>query len=124
MDLFQVYLCGRNLESVGATGFVKRLSYCPQEDTMYPRLAVADQLEIFARLRGADAATAKNLVSEALRALRIEEFSARRFESLSGGTKRKVNVRILDDWYFSYYRQNGLFVLYYFDFRWFRNNWF
>ena len=90
MDLFQVYLCGRNLESVGASGFVKRLSYCPQEDTMYPRLAVADQLEIFARLRGADATTAKNLVSEALRALHLEEFSARRFESLSGGTKRKV----------------------------------
>lgn len=67
-----------------------QLNYCPQTNSMWPRLTMRNIFSVFARLRGLSSASEKKFVEEALRALRLESFMDREFKSLSGGTKRKV----------------------------------
>ena len=87
-------MCGRPLREHGASSFSTELGYCPQIDALWPRLAVFEQLDFFARLRGVTKDEAKTLIETALRALRIESVSNRQFKALSGGTKRKVCIFI------------------------------
>ena len=85
-----VHLCGRPLAAQGAASFSRQLGYCPQTDSLWPRLAVAEQLDLFARLRGLSRSSAARAVNAAMCALKIDKFANRNFADLSGGTKRKV----------------------------------
>ncbi len=73
-----------------ASSFREELGYCPQADALWPRLAVKEQLELFARLRGLSREETKSVLETAMAALKIEKYAKRRFRDLSGGTKRKV----------------------------------
>ena len=89
-----IHLCGRPLTRQGAASFNKHLGYCPQTDSLWPRLSVAETLYLFARLRGLTRASAKEVVDAAMCALKIEKFAQRQFSALSGGTKRKVSFSL------------------------------
>ncbi len=90
--IIQVYLNGKLLADQGAEGLCAALNYCPQGDTVWPRLTVAEVLRVFARLRGLSADSMTRLIDIAIEALRLEQYRNRRFEALSGGTQRKVSV--------------------------------
>ncbi len=89
-----MHLCGKPLVSKGASDFRRELSYSPQADALWPRLALLEQLEVFARLRGLSREGARRVLETAMAALKIDEFANRRFIDLSGGTKRKVFLKI------------------------------
>lgn len=86
----QVYVRGVPLADQGAEDLCRVLNYCPQADTLWPRLTMSEVLHVFARLRGLSSRCTERLLSVAMRALRIEKYADRRFEAMSGGTKRKV----------------------------------
>ena len=85
-----MYVRGVPLGEQGAEELCRVLNYCPQMDTLWPRLTMSEVLHVFARLRGLSPRFTKRLLAVALHALRLEKFVNRRFEALSGGTKRKV----------------------------------
>ena len=85
-----MFLEGEPLIKQGASEMQERLNYCPQKDTMWPRLTMGNLFSVFARLRGLSSESEKRLVEESLKALRLEQYMDREFDSLSGGTKRKV----------------------------------
>ena len=87
-----MFLGGEYLIKQGASEMQQRLNYCPQKDTMWPRLTMGNIFSVFARLRGLSFESEKRLVKESLRALRLEQYMDREFDSLSGGTKRKVLI--------------------------------
>ena len=89
-SILQVYLTGKPIESLGAVQLAGAMNYCPQADTLWPRLTLSEVLRTFARLRGLTSAAAERLIQAACMALRLQAYSDRRFEALSGGTKRKV----------------------------------
>lgn len=83
-------LGGEQLIRQGASEMQKRINYCPQQNLMWPRLTMRNIFSVFARLRGLSAETEKRLVEESIKALHMKKYMDREFNSLSGGTQRKV----------------------------------
>ena len=94
-------ICGRLRPvagSVTVAGFpsgpqaLRRIGLVPQEIALYAHLTVKENLEVFGRLSGMNAAATKAAVAWASEALRLTERLADRIDILSGGWKRRVNI--------------------------------
>ena len=70
------------------------INYCPQSNSLWPRLTMKQILTIFSRLRGLSATGAEKLIKESVEALKMTSHLDKEFENLSGGTKRKVRAFI------------------------------
>ncbi|MBP3889037.1 MAG: ATP-binding cassette domain-containing protein [Cellulosilyticum sp.] len=92
MDVFranqgEVLLDGKKFQP----GKVK-IGYLPEERGLYPKKTVLEQMTFFARLRGMDKKSAKENADKWLRRLQIEEYAAKKLETLSKGNQQKVQL--------------------------------
>ncbi|RHZ01207.1 hypothetical protein DYB26_007813, partial [Aphanomyces astaci] len=70
----------------------RHIGYCPQFDALHDTLTVAEELELYARLKGM--ADVRLAVEEKLRQFELEPFRSTLTRGLSGGNKRKVSTAI------------------------------
>ena len=75
-------------------GFEERLlfGYMPEERGLYPRMAVGEQLEYFARLHGFGARTARAAARQWLERLGLVDRAADRVEELSHGNQQRAQL--------------------------------
>ncbi len=97
---------GGDMPEVGPAWLSAHVGYCPQENALWPFVTVREQLELFARLRGINAADSAEFINSGLSALNIDKFADRHFAALSGGTKRKV----LHNYLFIFSHRMNLFL--------------
>ena len=71
-----------------------QLGYCPQFDTVWPRIRLQEHLQLFARIRGVPEEEIGSLVETYVRALQLEEHAGKFVKDCSGGTKRKLSYGI------------------------------
>ena len=84
-----VGLLGRDSGSVEQPD---RLGYCPQTAMLWEKLTVDEHFALFARAYGMDEAARQRAVSELLEELQFERYRSYRVETLSGGTRQKLNL--------------------------------
>ncbi|RQM23707.1 hypothetical protein B5M09_003923 [Aphanomyces astaci] len=70
----------------------RHIGYCPQFDALHDTLTVAEELELYARLKGM--ADVRLAVEDKLRQFELEPFRSTLTRGLSGGNKRKVSTAI------------------------------
>ncbi len=70
----------------------RRIGFVPQEIALYPRLTVAENLDVFARLAGLGRAARRTAVATVLDRAAIAEVADRPVGALSGGYQRRVNL--------------------------------
>ena len=71
-----------------------QLGYCPQFDTVWPRIRLREHLQLFARIRGVPEQDIGGLVENYTRGLHLEEHADKFVKDCSGGTKRKLSYGI------------------------------
>ncbi len=70
----------------------RRIGYMPEERGLYPKMAVAEQLEYFARLHGMNAAAATRSAGELLDGMGLADRSKDALEKLSLGNQQRVQL--------------------------------
>lgn len=70
----------------------RAIGWVPQDIALYPRLTVAENLDVFARLAGLGRTARRTAVAEALDLMDIAEVAGRPVGLLSGGYQRRVNI--------------------------------
>ncbi len=73
-------------------GVQKRIGYLPENAPLYPELTVQSQLMTIARLRGIPETSRVKLVSDAVRAVGLEERLTRPIATLSKGYRQRVGI--------------------------------
>jgi ABC-2 type transport system ATP-binding protein len=71
---------------------LRRIGLVPQEIALYPHLTVGENLQVFGRLSGMNAAVTKAAMEWASEAASLTDRLADRVDILSGGWKRRVNI--------------------------------
>jgi ABC-2 type transport system ATP-binding protein len=71
-----------------------RLGYCPQRPLLWDKLTVAEHFELFAQAYRLDPATAAASRDALLTELRFTKYTGYRVETLSGGTRQKLNLAL------------------------------
>ena len=89
----QVEISGELVGSRQSSVF-SQLGYCPQTDTVWPRVRLQEHLQLFARIRGVAEAEIEGLVESYTRGLHIEDHAGKFVKDCSGGTKRKLSYGI------------------------------
>ena len=89
----QVEISGERVGSRQSPVF-SQLGYCPQVDTVWPRVRLEEHLQLFARIRGVPEADIGGLVESYTRGLHIEDHAGKFVKDCSGGTKRKLSYGI------------------------------
>jgi ABC-2 type transport system ATP-binding protein len=74
----------------GGSSFRESLGLMPQQYSLYRDLSVAENLRFFSRLYCLPAATARERTARLLHLTRLERFSDRRADQLSGGMYKKL----------------------------------
>ena len=69
-----------------------RFGYMPEERGLYPRMAVAEQLEYFGRLHGLDTAAANAAASKWLERLGLGDRANSKLEELSHGNQQRAQL--------------------------------
>ncbi|WP_232631352.1 ABC transporter ATP-binding protein [Methylobacterium sp. Leaf118] len=69
-----------------------RIGLVPQEIALYPRLTVAENLDVFARLAGLPRAARSGAVASVIGRCALGEAADRVVGTLSGGTQRRANI--------------------------------
>ena len=69
-----------------------RIGYVPQEIALYPRLSVAENLDVFARLAGLPRGARREAVRAVLARCALEDVAGRPVATLSGGYQRRANI--------------------------------
>jgi ABC-type multidrug transport system ATPase subunit len=69
-----------------------RVAYMPQRFGLYEDLTVVENLQLYAGLRGIDAASCRSLFEPLLEFTRLAPFTARRAGQLSGGMKQELGL--------------------------------
>ncbi len=69
-----------------------RIGYVPQEIALYPRLSVAENLDVFARLAGLSRSARREAVQSVLARCALETVAGRPVATLSGGYQRRANI--------------------------------
>ena len=69
-----------------------RFGYMPEERGLYPRMAVGEQLEYFARLHALDAHAAREAASRWLERLGLGDRAAAKVEELSHGNQQRAQL--------------------------------
>lgn len=67
---------------------------CPQFDSLYENLSVADHLKLFGRMKGLTGSDLKESVDYFIQIMQLSEYRNRAAGKLSGGNKRKLCVTI------------------------------
>lgn len=70
----------------------KNLGFVPQQIALYPYLTVRENLEVFGRLMGVKKADLLDRVQHALLWSGLQDRSADRVDTLSGGMQRRLNI--------------------------------
>jgi len=70
----------------------KSIGYCPQFDALIPDLTVRETLSLFARLRGIPEKSIKDIVSNVISSVGIQQHRDKKTQALSGGNKRKLST--------------------------------
>ncbi|GJE56412.1 ABC transporter ATP-binding protein [Methylobacterium thuringiense] len=70
----------------------RRIGFVPQEIALYPRLTVAENLDVFAQLAGLKRPARRSAVAAVLDQTAIEQVADRPVGALSGGYQRRVNL--------------------------------
>ncbi|GEP09471.1 ABC transporter ATP-binding protein [Methylobacterium gnaphalii] len=70
----------------------RHIGFVPQDIALYPRLTVAENLDVFARLAGLGRAARRAAVATVLDQAAIEDVADRPVGALSGGYQRRVNL--------------------------------
>lgn len=70
------------------------IGYLPEERGLYRKSRIGEQLIYFARLRGMDASSAKQAVTDILSLFGIEEYIDRTPETLSKGNQQRVQLAL------------------------------
>ncbi|QIJ75958.1 ATP-binding cassette domain-containing protein [Methylobacterium sp. NI91] len=70
----------------------RKIGFVPQEIALYPRLTVAENLDVFARLAGLKRDERCGAVAAAIGRCALLEVAGRVVATLSGGYKRRVNI--------------------------------
>ena len=84
-------VCGESV--VRAPREVKRrINISPQETAVASRLSVAENLELAARLYGADRAQARRRAGEMMERFRLSDRARDRAKTLSGGMQRRLSI--------------------------------
>jgi ABC-2 type transport system ATP-binding protein len=71
---------------------LRQIGLVPQELALYGHLTVEENLDVFGRLSGLDAAANKSAIDWAVGAADLASRLKQRTETLSGGWKRRVNI--------------------------------
>ena len=71
-----------------------QLGYCPQFDTVWPRISLQEHLQLFARIRGVPEEDIPALVESYITGLHLEVHAHKFVKDCSGGTKRKLSYGI------------------------------
>lgn len=69
-----------------------RIGFVPQEIALYPRLTVAENLDVFARLAGLPRAERRPAVERVIARCALAHAARRPVGTLSGGTQRRANI--------------------------------
>lgn len=72
----------------------QNLSFCPQFDYLPEFLTVHDSFRLFAGLRGLESSSIDKILTDLLAVFKLNEFSNKLVQQLSGGNKRKVSAGI------------------------------
>ncbi|KQQ13137.1 ABC transporter [Methylobacterium sp. Leaf123] len=72
----------------------KKIGFVPQEIALYPRLTVAENLDVFARLAGLKRGQRRGAVAAAIGRCALAEVAGRLVATLSGGYQRRVNIAV------------------------------
>lgn len=72
----------------------QNLSFCPQFDYLPEYLTVQETFQLFAGLRAIEKTASKKCLTELLTVFKLNEFSDKFVQKLSGGNKRKVSAAI------------------------------
>jgi ABC-type multidrug transport system ATPase subunit len=86
-----VGLLGRDGGNVALDG---RLGYCPQQALLWEKLTVAEHFELFAQAYELDKSTATTSRDSLLDELSFAKYLNYRIETLSGGTRQKLNLAL------------------------------
>ena len=78
----------------GTLSVPTRLGYCPQQPLLWEKLTVAEHFTLFAQAYRLDRATAAASRDELLDELGFARYLDYRVESLSGGTRQKLNLAL------------------------------
>ncbi|MBX3609609.1 MAG: ABC transporter ATP-binding protein [Hydrogenophaga sp.] len=90
-DAGQLRVAGLDPASEGEA-LADRVGYMPQRFGLYEELSVAENLRLYAELRGIDAAHHDSLFAQLLSFTRLAPFTERRAGQLSGGMKQKLGL--------------------------------
>ena len=69
-----------------------RLGYLPEERGLFPRMAVGEQVEFFARIRGVGAAQARRQTARWIERVGLEDHAEQPTQELSKGNQQKVQL--------------------------------
>jgi len=72
----------------------RSLGFCPQFDYLPEYLTVKQTLTLFAKIRGLDSKELVIMVDELIKVFKLNEFTDKLVQDLSGGNKRKVSAAI------------------------------
>lgn len=86
-----VGVLGRDGGTVNIGG---RLGYCPQQALLWDKLTVAEHFELYATAYGMSASEAAEARRRMLDELEFDRFADARTETLSGGTRQKLNLAL------------------------------
>lgn len=86
----QVRICGTDVTSSLSEVF-NDLGYCPQHDSLWRNITVAEHIACFASVRGVKEDQVKPLTELYLKGLEIMEHKKKKSKNCSGGTKRKLS---------------------------------
>ena len=91
MDAGEAWIMGRSVK--GDLAGVRRIAaVSPQESAVAPRLTVAENLEMIARIHGAGSADARQRQKQILKEMELEEVAGRFAGKLSGGWQRRLSI--------------------------------
>jgi ABC-type multidrug transport system ATPase subunit len=72
----------------------RNLGFCPQFDMLPEYLTTGETFKLFSNIRGLNQKTISNILNDLTKVFKLEEFSDKLVQKLSGGNKRKVSSAI------------------------------
>src|SRR5215216_1029032 len=87
-------IVGLLARDAGTLSLAGRLGYCPQQPLLWDKLTVAEHFELFSQAYDLANAAAANSRDALLEELAFDKYLDFRIETLSGGTRQKLNLAL------------------------------